>query len=209
VTARAIPSPPLLVISDRTLCRGDVIDTLAASFRGGARWVMLREKDLPPDALRDLARRLVAAAVPFGASVLINGDAELALEVGAAGVHLPQGRSVALARRLLGADALIGVSAHSPAEVRAAETAGADYATLSPMFPTESKPGYGPALGRDEFARIARDVKFPLIALAGIDAANAGGCIAAGAAGVAVMGGIMRARDPAAATAALISAISA
>lgn len=208
MTARALPSPPLLVISDRTLCRGDVIDVLAAAFRGGARWAMLREKDLPPDALRILARRLVAAADPFGATVLINGDAELALEVGADGVHLPQGRSIALARQVLGADALIGVSAHSLAEALAAEAAGADYATLSPMFPTETKPGYGPAFGLAELARLAREVKLPLVALAGIDAANAQGCIESGAAGVAVMGGVMRAADPAAATAALIAAIS-
>jgi thiamine-phosphate pyrophosphorylase len=208
VTARAIPSPPLLVISDRPLARGEVIDTLAASFRGGARWAMLREKDLAPAAVRDLARRLMAAADPYGATVLINGDAALALEVGAAGVHLPQGRSVAQAREALGADALIGVSAHSHEEVRHAEAAGADYATLSPVFPTESKPGYGPALGLGALAMIARDVRLPLIALAGIDISNARRCIEAGAAGVAVMGGIMRSADPAAATAALVAAIS-
>ena len=206
--ALKIPSPPLLVISDRTLTRGDVIDTLAAAFRGGARWAMLREKDLPPDALRALARRLVAAADPFGATVLINGDAELALEVGADGVHLPQGRSVALARQALGADALIGVSAHSLEEALAAERAGADYATLSPMFPTASKPDYGPAFGLAEFTRIVREVKLPLVALAGVDDSNAHGCIASGAAGVAVMGGVMRAADPAATTAALVAAIA-
>jgi thiamine-phosphate pyrophosphorylase len=208
VSARAIPSPPLLVISDGTLARGDVVETLAAAFRGGARWALLREKDLPLDTLRILAGRLIAAADPFGATVLISGDAELALEVGAAGVHLPQGRSVGLARQTLGADALIGVSAHSPEEARHAEAAGADYATLSPVFPTESKPGYGPALGLADFAGIARDVRLPLIALAGVDASNARSCLDAGAAGVAVMGGVMRSADPAAATAALIAAIS-
>jgi thiamine-phosphate pyrophosphorylase len=140
--------------------------------------------------------------------VLISGEAELALEVGAAGVHLPQGRSVALARQALGDDALIGVSAHSLVEALAAETAGADYATLSPIFPTASKPDYGPALGLTEFASIARAVKLPLVALAGIDAANARGCLESGAAGVAVMGGVMRAGDPAAATAALVAAIA-
>jgi thiamine-phosphate pyrophosphorylase len=209
VTARAIPSPPLLVISDRTACRGDVVDTLSAALRGGARWIMLREKDLPPDAVRELARRLVAAAEPFGATVLISGEAEIAREVGADGVHLPQGRSVALAREVLGDDALIGASAHSPAEARAAADAGADYVTLSPIFLTDSKPGYGPALGLVELARAARDAPLPLIALAGIDAANAGACLEAGAAGVAVMGAIMRAPDPAMAVAALVAALAA
>jgi len=209
VTARALPSPPLLVISDRTACRGDVVDAMVAAFHGGARWALLREKDLSPGVVRELARRLVVAAEPFGATVLISGEAEIAREVGAAGVHLPQGRSVALAREALGDDALIGVSAHSPAEAQTAAAAGADYATLSPIFPTGSKPGYGPALGLAELSRVARAVAMPLVALAGIDAGNARGCIEAGAAGIAVMGGVMRAADPAAATAALVAALRA
>jgi thiamine-phosphate pyrophosphorylase len=162
---------------------------------------------LSPDVVRDLARRLVAAAEPWGAAVVISGDAETALEVGAAGVHLPQGRSVGLARQLLGPDSLIGVSVHSLEEARAASNAGADYATLSPVFVTESKPGYGPALGLAEFARIAEAVPLPLLALAGIDADNARACMAEGAAGIAVMGGVMRAADPAVAVAELIAAL--
>jgi thiamine-phosphate pyrophosphorylase len=207
VTARTLPSPPLLVISDRTACRGDVVDALTAAFHGGARWALLSEKDLPPDVVRELARRLVAAAEPFGAMVLVSGEAEIAREVGADGVHLPQGRSVALAREVLGPDGLIGVSAHSPAEARAAAAAGADYATLSPIFLTGSKPGYGPALGLAELARTAQAVALPLVALAGVDVGNARACLEAGAAAIAVMGGIMRAADPAAATAALVAAL--
>jgi len=202
-----LPSPPLLVISDRTQCRGDVVETLAAAFRGGARWAMLREKDLPADALRDLARRLVAAAQPWGATVSINGEAEIALEVGAAGVHLPQGRSIDLARQVLGLDGLVGVSTHSLEEARAAALAGADYATLSPVFVSDSKPGYGPALGLAALAGVAQAVPLPLLALAGIDAGNARACMKAGAAGIAVMGGVMRAADPATAAAELIAAL--
>jgi thiamine-phosphate pyrophosphorylase len=101
---------------------------------------------------------------------------------------------VAQVRKLL-ADAIIGVSAHSVADVAAAAAAGADYATLSPIFVTESKPGYGPALGI-EALRAAAIHRIPVLALAGITAATAADCLAAGASGVAVMGEVMRADDP-------------
>jgi thiamine-phosphate pyrophosphorylase len=168
---------------------------------------MVREKDLDHAALTALAVRIVEAAQPFGATVLVNGDAAAAAASRAAGVHLPQGGAVAEARRVAGRGALIGVSTHSLVEVRAAAADGADYATLSPVFPTESKPGYSPALGLDGFGRIARAVGLPVLALGGVNAENASRCLAAGAAGVAVMGGIMRAGDPARAIAELIAAL--
>lgn len=202
-----LPSPPLLVITDRLTCRGDVVDTMAGAFAGGARWAMLREKDLPHSELLELAKRLVEAAKPYRATVLINGDAELAVEAGAAGVHLPQGRSLVEARRIAGDKALIGVSAHSLDEAREAADGGADYATLSPIFPTESKPGYGPALGLEMLRVVAREVALPLVALAGVTATNASSCLASGAAGVAVMGSVMRSTDPKTTVSALIGAL--
>jgi thiamine-phosphate pyrophosphorylase len=93
--------------------------------------------------------------------------------------------------------ALVGVSAHSEADIRAAAVAGADYVTLSPIFETSSKPGYGPALGLAAIERAA-EIGLPIIALGGITPARAASCFGAGAAGVAVMGEVMRAGDPAA-----------
>jgi thiamine-phosphate pyrophosphorylase len=205
---RQLPSPPLLVITDRTLCRDDLIATLTAAFEGGARWAMLREKDLPRGELLALAKRLVAAARPFGATVVINGEASVAAEAGAAGVHLPQGHAVSEARRIAGVDALIGVSAHSAKEVVETAKAGADYATLSPIFPTETKPDYGPPLGLDSLIRIASSVELPLIALAGVTRENARACLDAGASGVAVMGSVMRAQSPKNLVAGLVTAIT-
>ena len=202
-----LPSPRLLVITDRLSCRGDVIDVVAAAFAGGARWAMLREKDLPRGEVLALAKRLVQAGKPYNATVLVNGDVEIAVEAGAAGVHLPQGQPVEKARRIAGAQALIGVSAHSLEEVRAAAADGADYATLSPIFRTESKPGYGPALGIEALRAVAREVALPLVALAGVTATNARLCIDSGAAGVAAMGSIMRSSDPKATVSALIGAL--
>jgi thiamine-phosphate pyrophosphorylase len=181
---------------------------MRSAFEGGARWAVLREKDLPRDDLVTLARRLVAAARPFGATVLVNGDASVAVESGAAGVHLPQGFTVSETRRILRAGALIGVSAHNLEEVREAAKAGADYATLSPVFPTESKPGYGPVLGLETFAAIAELTALPLLALAGVSPANARACMEARAAGVAVMGSVMRADSAGFLVEKLVTAIS-
>ena len=156
---------------------------------------MFRDKDLGPRERRDLALGLARIAAEQGFALSVSADIELAAAVGAAGVHLQAPGQVAAARERL-ADAIIGVSAHSLADVAAAAAAGADYVTLSPIFLTESKPGYGPALGIESL-RTAAALGIPVLALAGVTAATAGACLAAGASGVAVMGEVMRADDPA------------
>ncbi len=128
-----------------------------------------------------------------GGALTIGRDVELAAQVGAAGVQLGDAAAVAPARARLGRGALLGVSAHSLAEVRAAREAGADYVTLSPIFLTASKPGYGPALGL-EVLREATEV-MSVVALGGIDATRMHTCRAAGVCAVAVMGLVMRAVD--------------
>jgi thiamine-phosphate pyrophosphorylase len=125
---------------------------------------------------------------------------------GAGGVHLPSGKSPEAARARLPAG-LIGASAHSAAEAAALLGSGADYVTLSPVFPTASKPGYSPAIGLDSLADVAGRRLGPVIALGGITAANAPLCLAAGARGVAVMGEVMRATDPRTAVEALLAAM--
>lgn len=119
----------------------------------------------------------------------------------------PLSQRIAAARNRLGPHALVGVSAHGTAEIRAASEAGADYATLSPIFASASKPGYGPALGLDGL-REAAAIGLPLVALGGIDSGNARACLEAGATGVAVMGALMRASDPEAETRLLLEALA-
>jgi thiamine-phosphate pyrophosphorylase len=206
---RPLPSPPLLVISDRSQAKRPLLEIAEAAFRGGCRWFSLREKDLPAQERRDLLHALLALGRRFGAAVTVHDDIEAAVAAGADGVHLPgagHGDDPAAARRLL-PQGLIGVSAHSPGEAAAQLKAGADYVTLSPIFLTESKPGYGPALGLEALEAAARLSPGPVIALAGIDERNAAACLAASAAGIAVMGEIMRATDPEAATRRLLAAI--
>ena len=206
----SLPAPPLLVISDRSQARRPLVEIAAAAFAGGCRWFSLREKDLSPEECRDLLRALVALGRRFGATITVHDDIEAAVAAGADGVHLPGGGGPAAARRRLPVG-LIGISAHSPQEAAAHLAAGADYVTLSPIFLTTSKPGYGPALGLDVLAEAARlspgPVVAPVIALGGITADNAAACLAAGASGIAAMGEIMRAADPEAAVRRFLIAI--
>jgi thiamine-phosphate pyrophosphorylase len=85
---------------------------------------------------------------------------------------------------------------HNSIEAMRAKDGGADYVTLAPVFESASKPGYGPALGLDGLRAVVRDLAVPVLALGGIGPDDVQGCLRAGAAGVAVMGGVMRAEDP-------------
>lgn len=200
-----LPRPTLLVITDRHMARKPLTYIVAEAIDAGCRWIMLREKDMAPRARLRLTRQLAALAVPAGAILSVNGDLAAAALTGA--VHLPWGQSVPEARDALGPDVLIGVSCHSRAEAAKAAAAGADYVTLSPVFPTASKPGYGPPLGLDVLAGTVRQVPLPVVALGGVDRTNAACCLSAGAAGVAIMGAVMQARVPGAATRSLHAAM--
>ena len=198
-----LPQPPILVISDRHQVRHSLEHVAKAVFAAGGRWLLVREKDLEAAARLALVRRVLDIAQPFGATVMISADVAAVTATGAAGVHMPDGGDVAAARAALGAGDLIGVSAHDGEGAAAAADAGADYVTLSPIFPSISKPGYGPALGlaaiRESSARV------PVLALGGVTHETVAGCLDAGAAGVAVMGAVMGAADPGAAMAALVA----
>jgi thiamine-phosphate pyrophosphorylase len=104
---------------------------------------------------------------------------------------------------------LVGLSVHSAEEARRVDPTVVDYLIAGPVFPTPSKPGYGPALSAKGLADIVKVSRVPVIAIGGVTRENVADCIQAGAAGVAVMGGVMRAADPAAQIRALISALNA
>ncbi len=187
----ALPSR-LLVVTDRHQAEAPLERIATQAVLAGARWIWLRERDMAATERRELATRLRAITRRHGAALSIGGDVDLAFDLAADGVHLRAGAPVAAARRKLGAHAIIGVSAHGAPEVAAAKAAGADYVTLSPIYPTQSKPGYGPALGIGAIAQAAQS-ELPVLALGGVTAERAAACVRAGAAGIAVMGGIMRA----------------
>ncbi|MET3692458.1 thiamine-phosphate pyrophosphorylase [Methylobacterium goesingense] len=172
--------------------------TLDRLLGAGIRWVWFRERDLASESRRTLGRAVAERVRAHRGTLTVGGDPALAAELGADGVHLPGGTSSAAIRRarLLLSQGLLGVSAHAIDEVRAAAAAGADYVTLSPIFLTASKPGYGPALGPAAL-RCATAFGCPVIALGGITPDRVADCMRAGAAGIAVMGTLMRSADPA------------
>jgi len=190
-----LPDPPFLVITDRTQAVRPLPDLADALFGLGVRWLSLRDKDMADSERLSLARALVERARPWSACVTLHGEPQLALAAGAAGVHLPDGGDVAAARALLGPGALVGASAHDAVGLARAAADGADYATLSPVFASASKPGYGPWLGADGLRRMVATAPLPVIALGGVESACAAvACVWSGAAGVATMGLAMR--DP-------------
>ncbi len=190
---KQLPSP-LLVITDRHQARHSIEAIAEEVGQGGGRWLLLRDKDLEPQQRRDLAARLAEIARRHGMHLSVSRDAALAAEYGAS-VHLQSAAAVGAARQRLGAGALVGVSAHGFDDVAAAAAAGADYVTLSPIFLTSSKPGYGPALGVAAIGLVA-NLGISVIALGGVTTDLVRPCLDAGAAGVAVMGEIMRSDNP-------------
>lgn len=188
----SLPDPPILIITDRRHCAEPLENRAAALFRGGCRWLSLREKDMtPPDRLA-LLRRLIEVAAPFGAAVGVHDDLDAAGLCGAA-LHLPALADIAMARRALGPTVLLGQSCHSAAELSAAEDA--DYVTLSPVFASAGKPGYGPALDVSGIATLAGQSAAPVLALGGITLQTLARLDATPIAGVAIMGEAMQTPD--------------
>ncbi len=175
-------------------------EAVAQAVRAGVRLVQLREKQVPDADYLALARDLRALTTAYGARLLINSRVDIAAAVDADGVHLPRDASIDDARRALGPNALIGVSTHSAEELRRAEAEGADFVTLSPVFPTTSKPCATNTLGIERFAALVARATLPVYALGGIQPENAAGCLRAGAYGIAVVSSIMAAPDVGAAT---------
>jgi thiamine-phosphate diphosphorylase len=181
----------VVVVTDRLQSEAagrSLAATVADAVDGGATTILFREKDLPRHERRSLGEAVAAAAGE--AQLAVASDAQLADDLGADTLHL------AAADPWPESELAVGRSCHDAGELREAAEHGAGYATLSPVFATSSKPGYGPPLGLDALAALATDSPIPVLALGGVDPANAADCITAGAAGVAVMGGVMAATDP-------------
>lgn len=172
-------------------------EAVAAACRGGVGAVQLREKDLGARELYPLACRLRDITAAQGVRLLINDRIDLALAVGADGVHLG-GHSLptAVARNLLGPERLIGVSTHHPDEIRRAHGDGADFATFGPVYPTPSKAAFGPAQGLDALRSACQVAPLAVFALGGITAERVPAVRASGARGIALIRAILAATDP-------------
>lgn len=206
-----IPTPCLCLVTDRRLCGSDpreLEERVARAVRGGVNLVQLREKDLPGAQLLALAERL--RKVTQGSTLLfINERVDVALACRADGVQLAEdGIPVEAARELAGDGLLIGRSVHSLEGALAAEGQRADILVAGAAFPTRSHPQREP-VGPRLLTEIAERVRLPLLGIGGIDEANVGEVVDAGASGAAVISAILSSENPERAARGLKDAIDA
>ena len=187
----------LYLVTDAGLSRGRTHrEIVQAALRGGVTVVQYREKNASTRRmieealeLRDLCR---AHGVPF----IVNDRVDVALAVDADGIHLGQDDMPAsLARRLIGRDKILGVSAENVTQARAAVAEGADYIGASPIFATPTKPDAPPPMGVQGLQEIARVCAIPIVAIGGLNTTNVASMMRAGAAGVAVVSAIVSVED--------------
>jgi thiamine-phosphate pyrophosphorylase len=156
------------------------------AIRVGVDLVQIREKDLATRELLGLVGAAVDAARETTTRLVVNDRLDVALAAGAAGVHLgTQSLPTRVVRELVPRGFLVGVSCHSLEETLGAESAGADYVLLGPIFATPSKLPYGSPLGLAKLREVSAQVKIPVLALGGITVERARACLEAGAAGIA------------------------
>jgi thiamine-phosphate pyrophosphorylase len=180
---------------------------LRAAFAGGVGMVELRDSEVKRPALDRSAETFRRLADTYGALFIVNDDPYAARDLAADGVHVGQDDiDPSEARRILGPDAIIGLSTHSTEQIEAANEAGVDYISVGPIWETPSKEGR-PATGLDLLRSAAEITAVPWFAIGGIDPGNIGEVAAAGAERVCVIRAIRDAEDPAAAAAALVGAV--
>jgi thiamine-phosphate pyrophosphorylase len=204
--------PPLHAIVDAGVAAqaGWDAGTLAlALLEGGARFIQLRGKDLPSDRFLALCDYVVGAAASRGALVIVNDRVDLALVSGASGVHVGQeDLTPADARRLLGSQAIIGLSTHTVSQIDMALGEPIDYIAVGPVFGTRTKDTGYLAVGLDLVSAAARRAGgLPVVAIGGITLENAQSVIDAGAASVAVISDLLVTGDAAGRTRAYLQSL--
>jgi thiamine-phosphate pyrophosphorylase len=199
----------LYLITDRHQAGGrPLMEVVRRSLEGGVRAVQLREKDLSGDALYRLAAELRFLTSEFGARLIINDRLDIALAVGADGVHIGvNSLPVDVVRRVMGEGKIIGYSAHGIDEALRVQADGADFVTFGPLYPTPSKAAYGDPCGVKKLADAASILNIPVIALGGISPANITEALSAKIQGVAVISAILSAADPRGAAVSLMKKI--
>ena len=191
------PDWRVYVIADASRDRGrSHLEIAEAAIRGGATAIQLRMKDEPARLMVGTARLLATLCQTAGVTFIVNDRVDVAMIVEADGVHVGQDDLPAEdVRRLLGRGVLLGVSAATVQEARAAERAGADYLGVGAIYATATKADAGAPVGLARIRELRRAVGLPLVAIGGISADNAAQVIAAGAQGVAVITAVTLAED--------------
>lgn len=187
----------LYVITDRRLSRGrSSLEVVERAIQGGATCIQLREKDLSGKELYKLARQLRILTRAKGVTFIVNDRVDVALAASADGVHLGQDDLPAeAARRIMPAGMILGVSVENEEQAVRAYRAGASYLGAGAVFTTSTKADAGEPIGLEVIARICQSTPLPVVGIGGINAANAGRVIEAGAQGVAVVSAVVAAGD--------------
>jgi len=188
----------LHLVTDRGLCAGRSLEEVVArAVQGGVASVQVREK---AGATRDFvaeALRLKALLAPHGIPLIVNDRVDVALAVGAEGVHVGQSDlPCELARQLMGPKAIIGLSVETWEDVVRAQDQPVDYLGVSPVFATPTKTDTRGAWGLEGLARIRAFSRHPLVAIGGLNAGNIEAVVRAGAEGIAVVSALCSAADP-------------
>lgn len=192
----------LHLVTDRNLSLGrDLLDIVQAAVQGGVSVVQLREKECATREFVELGRAVSSLLQKTSVPLIINDRVDVALAIGANGVHIGQSdMPYDDARRLLGPDAIIGLSVESEAHALSAEALDVDYLGLSPVFTTPTKTELKEQLGLEGVANIRRLSRHRLVAIGGIHCENISAILKSGADGVAVVSAICSAPDPLKAT---------
>lgn len=188
----------LCLITDRKLvtCHSSLVTAVEEALKGGVKALQLREKDLGTRKLLDMAYRMRELTGKYKAKLFINDRVDIALSVEADGVHLGQNSIPPHAVRKIVKDKfIIGVSAHSIEEAKQAEEGGADFITLGPVYKTPSKLKYGQPLGVDIIRKAKDEISIPVFAIGGIKQDRIKEVMDAGADGIALISGILGAKD--------------
>jgi thiamine-phosphate pyrophosphorylase len=191
----------LYLVTDRRMCAGRGVEQVVAeAVRGGATMVQLRDDETAAAELIALAVRLVGMLRPLAVPLIVNNRIDVAAAAGADGVHLGQADAApAAARARLGPHALIGWSVTAPEQVAAQVPAEVDYLGVGPVFATATKADAAPPTGIAGLAAVRARTALPIVAIGGLDRANAPAVIAAGADGIAVVSALCASADPTAA----------
>jgi thiamine-phosphate pyrophosphorylase len=198
----------LHVITDARAGR-DALGVAERALAAGAPVVQLRIKGRSDREVYDMGVRLMAACARHGATFIVNDRVDIALAIGAHGTHLgADDLSVTAVRRVAGPSHLIGGTAREPVHAAQLVADGADYLGVGPAFPTSTKDGLPMPLGPSGIGAVAHAVAAPVIAIGGITVDAVPTLMAAGAYGVAVIGAVSDASDPALATAHLLRAVA-
>jgi thiamine-phosphate pyrophosphorylase len=187
----------LYLVTDRNLSRGrSTLEIVRAAVRGGVTCLQLREKTCSTREFIEEALKLKAFLDSSGVALIINDRVDVALAVAADGVHLGQSdMPLAAARSIVGDSMVIGISAESLRDAVEAESGGADYLGVSPIFVTPTKTDTAAPLGLAGLQAIRRAVKIPLVGIGGLNRGNAAEVVRSGADGVAVVSAIVAAED--------------